>query len=259
MKLSIAADPTARAVNRIRHLFVAVGIFSVFVNLLMLTGPLFMLQVYDRVLGSRSEETLVALIGLVLALYGLMWLLEFARARLLARCGARLQAELDTDVFAHLFQKRQPSSNLRADVDAVQATVASPGLVALFDAPFTPLFVCLIFVFHSWLGWFALTGGLVLVALAVLSQVLTAKRVENANKSAQNSVRFEENIRRATQIVRSQGMMGTLSERWLQKRDAAQSENLAAVDWTGAFSSFTKAFRLTLQSLILALGAWLVR
>lgn len=137
-----------RAVGSFKHALLFVGVFSVFVNLLMLTGPLFMLQVYDRVLGSGSEETLVALIVLVLVLYGLMWLLDFARTRLLARCAARLQAELDGEVFEQLFQGGRSKPHLRRDVDAVQSTIASPGFAALFDAPFTPLFIGLIFIFH---------------------------------------------------------------------------------------------------------------
>lgn len=250
-------SPIDTAALRTKHLFVVVLFFSVFVNILMLTGPLFMLQVYDRVLGSSSEETLVALVALVLALYGLMWLLDFSRSRLLARCGARFQAELDTEVFEH-FLNSKSQCNLRSDVDAVQSTIGSPGLIALFDAPFTPIFIALIFIFHPWLGWLAMAGGGVLIALAILSQFLTAKRVEAANKASLASARFEENVRKAAEIARTQGMTDALATRWLGKREAAQAENLAAVDWTGAFSSFTKAFRLTLQSMILALGAWLV-
>ena len=243
-----------------RHLVWVALIFSTFVNILMLTGPLFMLQVYDRVLGSRSEETLVALLVLVLALYGLMWLLDFARTRLLARYGARFQSSLDEQVFQAQFQGRATPESQTAsrDLEAVQGFYASPALTAIMDAPFTPLFIGMIFVFHSWLGWFALGGGVILVLITVLNQVLTSKRVADAQGATEKANRFAENTRRATDLIRSQGMLSAVTQRWMDRRAQALQQNMTAVDWTGAFSTFTKAFRLSLQSLVLALGAWLV-
>jgi ATP-binding cassette subfamily C protein len=236
--------------------------FSVFVNLLMLTGPLFMLQVYDRVLGSRSEETLVALLVLVVSLYGFMWLLDFSRTRLLARYGARFQSALDEQVFEVQMDRRSrnrpEAMSAGRDLEAVQGFFASPALTALMDAPFTPVFIGVIFIFHAWLGWFALAGGIILVAITVLNQALTAKRVAEAQRTAEAAHRFAENARRASELIQSQGMLSPVSERWMQRRVAALQENMVAVDWTGAFSTFTKAFRLSLQSLVLALGAWLV-
>ena len=123
----------------------AVFLFSVFVNILMLTGPLFMLQVYDRVLGSRSEETLVALFLLVGVLYTLMGFLDYARGRILARFGARFQTELDGRVFAAVMKRSlsprfraAPASGLR-DLESMQAMFTSPAMLALFDVPWTPL------------------------------------------------------------------------------------------------------------------------
>ncbi|MEM9971683.1 MAG: type I secretion system permease/ATPase, partial [Pseudomonadota bacterium] len=244
-----------------RHFLLFAFLFSVFVNILMLTGPLFMLQVYDRVLGSRSEETLVALVVLVLALYGLMWLLDFARTRIIARFGARLQTALDDTVFAA--QLSQPAASPEArtasrDLEAVQQYYASPALTAMMDAPFTPLFVGVIFIFHPWLGWFAVAGGLILIAISVLSQVMTGERLKEAQKTAETAHRFADNAKRASELVRSQGMLGPVTQRFMDRRVAALRENMVAVDWSGAFSTFTKSFRLTLQSLVLALGAWLV-
>lgn len=244
-----------------RHFLVFAFLFSIFVNVLMLTGPLFMLQVYDRVLGSRSEETLVALLALVIGLYALMWLLDFARTRLVARYGARFQASLDDRVFsaqiAHSGQSAE-AHTLSRDLEAVQGFCASPALPALMDAPFTPLFVGVIFLFHPLLGWFAVAGGLILIVITALSQVLTAHRLQEAQKTAESAHRFAENARRATELVRSQGMLRAVTERFMERRYAALGENMVAVDWSGAFSTFTKAFRLSLQSLVLALGAWLV-
>lgn len=255
-------DVIAKATRSSRHFLWFAFFFSVFVNLLMLTGPLFMLQVYDRVLGSRSEETLVALLVLVVGLYGFMWLLDFARTRLLARYGARFQSTLDEQVFQAQLERRNANRpeamTASRDLEAVQGFYASPALTAIMDAPFTPLFIGVIFVFHAWLGWFALAGGLILVAITVLNQVLTAKRVSKAQQTAEVAHRFAENARRASELIQSQGMLAPVTERWMRRRVSALQENMTAVDWTGAFTTFTKAFRLSLQSLVLALGAWLV-
>ncbi|NNE87105.1 MAG: type I secretion system permease/ATPase [Silicimonas sp.] len=257
-----SSDILTQARRSSRHVLWFAFFFSIFVNLLMLTGPLFMLQVYDRVLGSRSEETLVALLVLVIGLYGLMWLLDFARTRLLARYGARFQSALDERVFAAQMDRknanRPEAMSASRDLEAVQAFYASPALTSLMDAPFTPVFIGVIFIFHAWLGWFALAGGVILVAITGLNQVLTANRVAEAQRAAETAHRFADNARRASELVQSQGMLGPVSERWMQRRVAALQENMTAVDWTGAFSTFTKAFRLSLQSLVLALGAWLV-
>ena len=254
--------PTLAETLRVsRHFLFFAFAFSIFVNLLMLTGPLFMLQVYDRVLGSRSEETLVALLVLVIGLYGLMWLLDFARTRLVARYGARFQAGLDDRVFtAQLIQDRRTPEGQSAarDLEAVQAFYASPALTAIMDVPFTPVFVGVIFIFHPWLGWFAVIGALILIAVTTLSQVLTSGRVAEAQKTVESAHRFAENARRASEIIRSQGMLGPVVERFMDRRTSALQKNMGAVDWTGAFSTFTKAFRLSLQSFVLALGAWLV-
>ncbi|WP_108261264.1 ABC transporter transmembrane domain-containing protein [Mangrovicoccus ximenensis] len=156
-------------------LFAFVGIFSVFVNLLMLTGPLFMLQVYDRVLGSRSEATLVALAALVAFLYLMMGILDYVRGRVLARIGARFQAKLDRRVFAAALEDAATKDRGAAaagvrDLETVQRFLASPILGSLFDLPFTPVFVAGIFFFHPWLGVMALGGGAILVFLTFLNQ-----------------------------------------------------------------------------------------
>ena len=244
-----------------RHYLVFAFVFSVFVNLLMLTGPLFMLQVYDRVLGSRSEETLAALLVLVLGLFGLMWLLDFARTRLLARYGARFQTALDDRVFQAQLTHHNDSAEAQSasrDLEAVQGFYASNALTAILDAPFTPLFIAVIFVFHPWLGWFAVAGALILIAISALNQVLTARRVRDAQQTAEAAHRFAENARRASELIRSQGMLGPVTERFIARRTEALGQTMGAVDWTGGFSTFTRAFRLALQSLVLALGAWLV-
>ena len=147
-----------------RHLFLFVALFSMAVNLLMLTGPLYMLQVYDRVLGSRSVETLIALSLLATFLFAMMGLLDHVRGRVMGRVAARFQAALDQRVFQAMIRKsalrpdEQTAGALR-DLEAVQRLLGAPAMLALFDLPWTPLFLFGIFLFHPWLGYLAVTGG----------------------------------------------------------------------------------------------------
>ena len=142
----------ARADNR--GLLLRVGVFSIFVNLLMLTGPLFMLQIYDRVLSSRSEPTLVALFALVAFLYLMMGLLDHARALLVARMAARFQDRLDRRVLAAAMQRLSvragdpQAQTAQRDLDSIQRFFGSRVFLALFDMAWTPLFLAAIFLFH---------------------------------------------------------------------------------------------------------------
>jgi ATP-binding cassette subfamily C protein len=138
-----------KALSASSNLLIAVAVFSVLVNLLMLTGPLFMLQIYDRVLASGSRETLATLFGLVAALFLLMGFLDHARSRVLARVGARFQALLDRRVSRAVIELRGESGT--RDLDAIQRALASPAPFAFFDMPWTPVFIGAIFVFH-WLA-----------------------------------------------------------------------------------------------------------
>ena len=155
---------------RLTGLIASVVLFSTCVNLLMLTGPLFMLQVYDRVLGSRSVETLAALFALVVFLFVVMGLLDHARGRVMARAAARFQCALEGRVYAAVQSRAAlaPGDAVAAaglrDLDAVQRFMASPVLLAIIDMPWTPVFLAAVFLFHPALGLLALTGGGVLVA-----------------------------------------------------------------------------------------------
>ncbi|WP_380052062.1 type I secretion system permease/ATPase [Falsihalocynthiibacter sp. SS001] len=240
----------------------AVAVFSVFTNALMLTGPLFMLQVYDRVLASRSEETLVALFALVAGLYLLYALFEYARSRAIARVGAQLQSDLAPTVFrASLEQsalRRKAGPGTIQDLDAVRNFMGSPVLLALFDLPWTPLFIAAIFFFHPLLGWLAVAGGSVLVIVAIVNQVLTAKRTAKGNSLTGAASGFARRAQDRSEYVWAQGMQPSVLMRFRNAQNEAIQQSMAANDWTGSFSSFTKAFRLFLQSAMLALGGWLV-
>ena len=237
-------------------------LFSIFVNLLMLTGPLFMLQVYDRVLSSRSEETLAALFILVGFLYALMAGLDYARGRLVARYGAAFQAKLDGPVFDACFQRRSTqNANTLPELqrlDAIQSLLASPVFLAMFDLPWSPLFLLAIFVFHPMLGWVALAGGGVLVVVALLNQLLTTRKVGQAQGAGQVAQKFAGSANAAHEIIETQGMRDAVRQRWLTRQDKALELRVSSADWTGSFTSFSKAFRLFLQSAMLGVGAYYV-
>lgn len=256
--------PLRQALAPWSRAFLGVGLFSAVVNILMLTGPLFMLQVYDRVLASRSSATLVVLFAIVVFLYGVMGLLDHYRTRILARIGAGFQEGLDTRVFAAVLKqaehpqlRERPAGALR-DLSSVQSALASPGTGALFDLPWTPLFIAVLFLFHPWMGWFAIAGSLLVLALALLNQMRTkAPQAEAARLSAMADAATEA-TRKAIETVRGLGMVGAASQRWITARSAALGASMAASDVGGALSIGTKTFRLLLQSAILGLGAFLV-
>ena len=247
-----------------RGLFWTVGIFSAFVNLLMLTGPLYMLQIYDRVIGSGSKETLLALSILVTFLFTVMGLLDYARGRILARIGARFQAGLDRRVFSAVLRANAvgrgtevTNSGLR-DLESVQRLLSSPVLTAIFDLPWTPLFLAGIFLFHTWLGILAVFGGGFLIIITVLNQWLTRAPVLTANQSTHAANQIAEQLRGEAELVQSLGMQAAVFERWNIAREKALTATISASDGTGRFSILTKTFRMFLQSAMLGLGAYLV-
>jgi len=242
----------------------AVFAFSVAVNLLMLTGPLYMLQIYDRVLGSQSEETLVALSVLVMFLFLMMGILDHFRGRVMARIGARFQDRLDRRVFQAALRRMQVAPGdpvaiaAQRDLEAVQRLWSSPVLLAVFDIPWTPLFVVAIFIFHPWLGWLAVAGGLFLVGLTVLNQMSTRHPMARANMAVMQAERTGDNIKAEAEVVAALGMSTASFDRWQRARGMALTESIHVADLGGSFSTLSKTFRLFLQSAMLGLGAWLV-
>lgn len=251
----------ARKQSRPYYWFVA--IFSFFVNILMLTGPMYMMQVYDRVLGSRSEATLIALSVLVLFLYGMMGILDYVRGRVMGRVAARFQSALDLRVFDAVVRRSavQPDelaqTGLR-DLESVQRFMSSPVLLALFDIPMAPVFIIGIMIFHPWLGYLALVGGAVLIIIAIINQIVTRAPTLKSNVSIMQAERTSEQIRQESEMVQAMGMRSDAFQRWMGARGESLRGQIATADLTGTFSTMTKTFRLLLQSAMLGLGAYLV-
>ncbi|WP_424928269.1 type I secretion system permease/ATPase [Amaricoccus tamworthensis] len=245
-------------------LFLTIAIFSVFVNLLMLTGPLYMLQIYDRVLPSRSEATLLALTVLIAGLYAFMGILDYIRGRVSARIGATMQARLDARVFDATMrrsvlstERSKPATGLR-DLEAVQRLMSSPVLFAIFDMPWAPFFIFAIYTFHPWLGHLSVVGALILVAMTVLNQLMTRKPEAVASAATMQGDAYAENVRQQGEMVRALGMSGATLERWQAMRQKAIQAQISSSDRVSKFSTMTKTFRFFLQSAVLGLGAYLV-
>jgi len=246
-----------------KGLFVAAAIISFFVNLLMLTGPLFMLQVYDRVLASGSIPTLQALFLLVAGLYVVMGLLDFLRGRVLANAGARFQAVLDGRVFEGTMRvalvpgERARPANAMRDLEAIQQFLSGPAPYAFFDAPWAPIYIAVIFALHSYMGWFAVGAAVVLLVLALLNQITTLAPEKESRAATASAEKYSESVRREAETVRALGMIETAKAHWGRQRGDALVAQMSHSGRSGLFQAMSKSVRLFLQSAILAVGAWL--
>lgn len=245
-------------------LYTGVGIFSFAVNLLMLTGPLFMMQVYDRVLASRSVETLTALFLLVVFLFTMMGVLDLARNRIMSRIAARFQERMEGRVFTAALQDGNAAGSdviLRGgmrDLEAVQRLIGSPVLMALFDLPWAPFFLAAVFLFHPVLGAVASAGLVILVISTLLNQWLSRDSLQQAAIASQASERMSDLYRDEGELIGSLGMRDATFQRWQEARDRATDATIRGADRATGFTVFSRTFRLFLQSALLAAGAWLV-
>jgi ATP-binding cassette subfamily C protein len=244
--------------------FIAAIVFSSAVNLLMLTSPLYMLQVYDRVLGSQSEATLVALTLLMTALFVIMAVLDHLRGRILARIGARLQDALDARAFRAALTRQSIAPDDRAalaaqrDVEAIRTFWSSPIVTALIDMPWAPVYFAAIFIFHPLLGWLAIAGAVVIFAMALFNQRSTQAALQRASETALLADRTADRMRSEADTVRALGMTGAAFARWQETRATALEQSIRAGDTGGGWSAASRGFRLYLQSAMLGLAAWVV-
>ena len=245
-----------------RGTFIATGVFSSIVNILMLTGPLFMLQIYDRVLSSGSVPTLVALIGIVIVLYVYYGYLEYLRARLLVRVGRRVEERLRGRLFdvvtAHAL-RRTPGvgSQPLNDLATTRQYLSGQGPFAFLDMPWMPFYLLVIYAMHWMLGLAALCAALVIFGLAVISERATRGPVAEATKATIKANQMTDEGRRNAEALYSLGMLGTLRNRWLEVQQVSLDQQTLANDAGGALGAASRVLRLMVQSGILALGAYL--
>ena len=242
--------------------FIMVGLFSMFINILMLVPPLYMLQLYDRVLGSRSQDTLIMLTLIVVVLFITMGLLEVVRSRVLVRVGNKLDSMLSQRIFDSLFEleRKAPgrsSSMPLNDLTQVRQFMTGNGLFAFFDAPWMPIYIIVLFIFHPAFGFFAIFAAIVLVGITVANEYSTKEKLAEANNlSRASTIYVDSNIRNA-EVVNAMGMRNNISKIWADKYYGFLNAQNIASDSAGVWSNLSKSLRVMFQSLILGLGAYL--
>lgn len=249
--------PLGRARQAVVSCLWQVGFFSFFINLLALTSPLYMLQVYDRVLASGSGPTLLYLTLFAAACLVTMALLELVRSRLLVRMSARFDAQLSGLVFEHGLSAGRGSQGLR-DVDTLRSFSAGPTGLALLDAPWIPVYIGLVYVLHPLLGHVALAGGIALFLLGLWNERSTRIPLAEAGRELAASQHFTELSSRNAEVVRAMGMLPGLTRVWRQQHDLGLGLQGIASDRAANVTSVTKSLRMFLQVAILGVGAWLV-
>ncbi|PZX13103.1 PrtD family type I secretion system ABC transporter [Palleronia aestuarii] len=253
-----------RTIRVCGHAFGAIFVISAIVNLLMLTGPVFMLQVYDRVLASGSTPTLLVLAGIAIGLYLTSGLLDILRLRALNRIAMRVYAKLSGPAFrANLRMpmvagRRAASINPHRDVEAIRKFLGSPGPAAIFDLPFMPFYFLLIFLFHQWLGALAVGGGVVIGVLVVANEFLSRGPSRDLSASSGQQSRMMSTARRNAESITAMGLFDNLATRYSGAVEEQYRRQQAMSDHGTLFSSTIKMTRLMLQSAMLGLGAWLV-
>jgi ATP-binding cassette subfamily C protein/ATP-binding cassette subfamily C exporter for protease/lipase/ATP-binding cassette subfamily C protein EexD len=255
-------DELRRLLQTCQGYFVTAGIFSLAINLLYLAGPLYMLQVYDRVISSASEITLLMLtIALLLAFMALAGL-DAVRARVLTRASIRLDRKIAARVMTAIIDRSAGAGSARSqalrDFDTFRQFVTGTGIHAIFDLPWAPIYIAVIFVLHPLLGAFALGSSVILVLMALLSEWLVKLPLTESNEAAARSYSFTEMSLRNTEVVRAMGMTSGLLRRWRRDRDRMLERQVAPSDRAATIQSLIRFLRLAMQSLILGLGAYLV-
>ncbi|MCG7394810.1 type I secretion system permease/ATPase [Microvirga sp. ACRRW] len=247
-----------------RGAFLGVAILSGLINLLYLSGSIFMMEVYDRVLPSRSIPTLVGLSIIIVVLYLFQGLFEMVRGRILARVGAALDEDLSQQVFqgqinAPLKGKSDGDGQqpLR-DLDQLRAFLAGGGPSALFDLPWMPLYLFICFAFHPWIGAVALGGACLLVVITLLTELLTREASKAAVGAALIRNGISEGAHRNAEVVHAMGMAQWIGQRWSDANARYLSYQQRTSDVAGGFGALSKVLRMMLQSAVLALGAYLV-
>ncbi|MEW5008543.1 MAG: type I secretion system permease/ATPase [Cycloclasticus sp.] len=243
--------------------FMTAGFFSLFINFLMLVPAIYMLQLYDRVITSGSESTLLMLTLIVLVLFITMGLLEWARSQILVRVSARLETLLSERLYGAAFKQALYSGGAKAssqpidDLTGLRQFLTGNGLFAFFDAPWLPIYIAVLFMFHVSYGVMAIITVIILSLLAVLNEKMTGSKLKKANEQAIVARGLINKNLRNAEVVESMGMLEGIRKRWQEGAQKVLVLQAKASTHAGAITSVSKTFRMLAQSLILGLGAYL--
>jgi len=251
-----------RVFDACRRYFVTALLFSLAINLLYLASPLYMLQVYDRVVSSGSHVTLVMLTLVLLVALAALAGLDSVRARILARASIHLDRLLAGRVVTVTMESAARGATARSqpllDFDSFRQFITGSGIHAVFDLPWAPIYIGVIFLLHPWLGTFALGSAIVLVLMALLNERMVRQPLTEANNAATRNYSFTEMSLRNSEVVQAMGMMPGLLNRWSRERNLVLEHQAVASDRAATTQSMIRFLRLAMQSLILGLGAYLV-
>jgi PrtD family type I secretion system ABC transporter len=255
----------ARGLRRSRSALVGVAAFSAIANLLYLTGSFYMLEVYDRVIPSRSLPTLIGISALALMLYLFQGILDAIRGRLLARVGVALDAAVSAKIVSRVVRRRGADNSPNGDgllplrdLDQVRSFLSSTGPLALFDLPWTPLYLAICFMFHPLIGVVAFAGAVVLAAFAALTELLTCRLSSEALMLGQLRNLIIDDGRRNADAVAAMAMSERLVGRWSEANNAYHMAQCRVADVCLSLGAASKMFRIALQSAVLGLGSYLV-
>jgi PrtD family type I secretion system ABC transporter len=266
----MAAAPGVRrselgdALRACRGAFIGVGVMSCMINLLYLTGSLFMLEVYDRVLPSRSVPTLVGLAILAGGLYMAQGVLDLIRIRILGRIGTALDESLNSRVFDTVVRlpltagARNEGLQPLRDLDNIRSFLSGMGPGAFFDLPWLPFYLAICFAFHVMIGLTALVGAIILVTLTIVTEFMSRRPAREALGLAARRNDLAATSRRNAEVLVAMGMSGRLNKRWSEANQNYLAGNQRASDVSGGLGAIAKVMRMTLQSAVLAVGAYLV-
>jgi ATP-binding cassette, subfamily C, type I secretion system permease/ATPase len=257
-------DVVAAALRSCLRAFWSVVLYSAAVNVLILAGPLYMFQIYDRVLGSRSVPTLVALTIVLCGAYAFLGAFDLIRSRIIVRAAVLLDRHLSTTVHGAVLRIAVQNANASEahqpmrDLDQIRAFLVSPGPTAIIDLPWMPAFLAICYLIHPWLGLLSLAGALLLLSLTILNE--RASRAPARALAQDVGTRWTrlEAGRRNCETVVAMGMAGELAKRWMDVNDRFLTAVVRSTEVVGSYSSISKVLRLLLQSAILGLGAYLV-
>lgn len=255
--------PLQNAYGRYKAILGATFLFGFVINLLLFVGPIYMLQIYDRVLSSRNETTLVMLTVVAVGLLVTYGIMEYIRSRMLVRAGMQFDEVISAPLFsravkAQLANPAGGSQYILSDIDKIREFITGQGIIAFFDAPWVPLFLAICFLFHPWLGLVATVGALIIFILALANELMTRNFLKTAGNASQGANHFASATLQNAEVIRALGMEKQLADRWMSKHDAMLVDQAKASDRAGVVVSGSKFVRMTLQVAILGVGAYLV-
>lgn len=260
---SVTGKSLEEVVGAIKRTFLVIALFSLFINLLMLTAPLYMMQLFDRVLTSRSVDTLLMLLMIASVALIALGALETVRSFVMIRMSTWIEKRLGQDVFRSILTQSvrrasEPTVQALRDLSNLRNTLAGPSMFPILDAPWAPIFLGVLFILHPILGWISIAGAVTLFGLALLNELLTRGPLQQASGASLMAMQDAEASVRNADSVEAMGMSNQVIRRWQARNAEALALQATASNRSGVITSISKTIRLFLQIAILSAGAWLV-